>query len=298
MSVITEKVIDPSLFELTGTLSTRSDGSPCNAHAIDKRTGKKVVLRFLRQGDGQRVASLLEFLDTKAPMFRAVYGVGQLTINNQPHAFIAVEDCPNIAPLGIDKPTPEWNATRKSKYVFGVAAGMCLLHSRNIIHYGIGPGTVRLDENWEPKLCGLFGTEFEAKMKHLLCPFSLAPEVLRLEGFSKKVDVYSYGFMLYSFFASFLTAFNQFEKPAIDMSWDVEAFLKCIRNILSVRPSGVPDFYWQLITQCLETDPDRRPSFREIVSMLHEHTDQYILPGADIEAVKDYESRMLPFISD
>ena len=48
------------------------------------------------------------------------------------------------------------------------------------------------------------------------------------------------------------------------------------------------------------SDPDddkKRPSFQEIVALLHENTEKYIFPGADLAAVKEYESRIISTIS-
>ena len=44
----------------------------------------------------------------------------------------------------------EPDSTCKSKCVFGIAAGMALLHSQGIIHRKLRPGTVFLNESFEP----------------------------------------------------------------------------------------------------------------------------------------------------
>ena len=63
------------------------------------------------------------------------------------------------------------------------------------------------------------------------------------------------------------------------------------------RVEEIPDFYWALITRCWHQDPGMRPSFQEIVALLHENTDKYIFPGADLAAVKEYEFRIIATIS-
>ena len=59
------------------------------------------------------------------------------------------------------------------------------------------------------------------------------------------------------------------------------------------RPNNVPDFSWDLIQRCWNSDVKERPSFHEIVRNLHQNTEKYAFPGADINALKDYENRML-----
>ena len=45
---------------------------------------------------------------------------------------------------------PEWNVTAKSCVVFGVAAAMAYVHSKNILHRDLKPANVFLDRNFEP----------------------------------------------------------------------------------------------------------------------------------------------------
>ena len=184
-----------------------------------------------------------------------------------------------------------WNATAKSKYVFGVAAAMMYLHSRGIVHRDLKPGNVFLNDEFEPvigdfglsRMCNLQMTESRGS------PLWMAPELIGSEKYNGKVDVYSYGVMLFQLFSGSCTLDDR--RPPTG-SRDV--FLKRIAGGARLaRVNGIPEFYWNLITQCWDQSPDVRPNFVQIVEGLQAKRESYAFPGCDLDALKAYEERVL-----
>jgi serine/threonine protein kinase len=104
-------------------------------------------------------------------------------------------------------PVPGWNATRQSICVFGIVAAMAHLHSQDIIHRDLKPGCVLLNDHMEPVVGGFTLSQrrqpgIERGMGGT--PVFMAPELVADEDDCDdyySADVYSFGVLLYHFFA-------------------------------------------------------------------------------------------------
>jgi serine/threonine protein kinase len=47
-----------------------------------------------------------------------------------------------------------WDETRKSIVIFGIAVGMVYLHRHRIVHYDLNPTNILLDDHFQPYICG------------------------------------------------------------------------------------------------------------------------------------------------
>ena len=195
--------------------------------------------------------------------------------------------------------SPEgWDATAKSKCVFGIAAGMAFLHSKNIIHRDLKTAKVLLDDDFEPVIGGLglaaeyiVGAEMEKRVGTRLF---MAPEMVSCdERYDHKVDVYSFAVALYQFFTDSMV-FDDGSEP-----WNPFHFYRTVgEGHRFKRADNIPDFYWDLICKCWSQDPNDRPSFVEIVKHLRAHTSEYAFEGSDLSLVREYEMHALESISD
>jgi len=91
-------------------------------------------------------------------------------------------------------------------------------------------------------------------------PIWLAPEIMKAEEYTEKADVYSYGVMLYEI-ASRQVFFG-------DSNFMSALENRVIEGERPLIPTSTPPEFKKVIEACWDGDPDKRPSFVEIVENL------------------------------
>ncbi|KAI1293559.1 Mitogen-activated protein kinase kinase kinase 12 [Halotydeus destructor] len=142
-----------------------------------------------------------------------------------------------------------------------IASGMHYLHSNKIIHRDLKSPNVLMSCNDTLKITD-FGTsrqwnERSTKMSFAGTVAWMAPEVIRNELCSEKVDVWSFGVVLWEL----LTC----EVPYKDV--DSSAVIWGVGNnsLQLPIPSTLPDGFKLLLKQCWTSKPRNRPSFRHVL---------------------------------
>lgn len=138
-----------------------------------------------------------------------------------------------------------------------IAQGMSYLHGQGVVHRDLKPHNV-LELDGVMKIAD-FGL---VRCKNAVAgtPAYLAPEVYNGDNFNKSVDVFSFGVLLWELFTG-MTPFKEYDicdiKTALNKGGRPPlSFLTCKRDIKD------------LIVACWHQDPDQRPSFKTIVSVL------------------------------
>ena len=167
----------------------------------------------------------------------------------------------------------EWNSTKRAIAVFGIAAGLCFMHERNIIHRDIKPANVLLDENMWPLITdfGLARALPNADQGMTPCKGTvlyMAPEVFLGRSYDAKADVYSYGMLLYELISGHQPFHDAPEIKAVSPDGASYAVFKLVQD--GKRPSlkDVPPEWHDLIVRCWDPDPAERPTMREVVEKL------------------------------
>ena len=174
-----------------------------------------------------------------------------------------------ISMLGSSRDSVSWfDSTARAVIVVGIVHGMRYVHSRGIIHRDLKPSNVLLDEHHHPQLCD-FGSsrsisgDFTLTQAPQVTLYYAAPEFAdpNLDSYDTKVDVYSFGMMLYEIVTGQLALrhLNQFQ---------VLGFI--LRGMRPEIPGDVLPFTRSLIERCWSGAPSERPSFAEICSELAE----------------------------
>eukprot|EP00347_Sterkiella_histriomuscorum_P014723 403359794 len=152
-----------------------------------------------------------------------------------------------------------------------ILQGVAFIHQQNIVHRDLKPDNILLD-----KVC--IGSKFYYKisiadfgfalyqdeefMKKQRCgtPGYVAPEILRGSKYCEKSDIFSIGAILYTIVTGQTlikgSTFNEVIKKTISVDYN----LKAERDIYQDNDLK------NLISQLLQSDPDRRPSAQEALS--------------------------------
>jgi hypothetical protein len=175
-----------------------------------------------------------------------------------------------------------WTPTGISIIICGIVLGMSFMHSRGFIHQDLKPSNILLDDKGRV-LIGDFGASRSQSADITPMPGGTvhyaAPEMGREVDWTQKVDVYSFGLILYEILVG-SPVFGE-DQPPFEVLRSQRADV-----MPSIGPSVLPPMK-DLIEACWRSNPVDRPSFDAILETL-ENGDYAILPGADQQTVCDY----------
>ncbi|XP_037819966.1 mitogen-activated protein kinase kinase kinase 13 isoform X2 [Lucilia sericata] len=177
---------------------------------------------------------------------------------------IIMEFCPYGPLQNILKEEEVMLPSRLVSWSKQIALGMQYLHSHKIIHRDLKSPNILISTNEIVKISD-FGTsrewnEISTKMSFAGTVAWMAPEVIRNEPCSEKVDIWSYGVVLWEMLTCEIP-YKDVDSSAI--IWGVG------NNSLKLPiPSSCPDGFKLLVKLCWNTKPRNRPSFRQILSHL------------------------------
>lgn len=156
--------------------------------------------------------------------------------------------------------------------IFGITAGMAYIHQRRVVHRNLKLSNILLDKDFYPKISDFSFSSFcddDTKLYQQMGTIVyMAPEILRESVYSNKVDVFSYSIVLYELFT------GKFKIPPKLSS------IQYIRSVdRGIRPkinnSEVPRVYKALIERCWSDDPNKRPSFIQIVKEFIDNKEEF-----------------------
>lgn len=147
-----------------------------------------------------------------------------------------------------------------------IARGMEYIHSQGVIHRDLKPENVLIDENFCLKIAD-FGIACEEARCDTLADDPgtfrwMAPEMIKRKPYGRKVDMYSFGLILWELVAGKI--------PYEDMTPIQAAFAVVDKNIRPVIPSECPPVMQALMEQCWSTQPEERPEFWQVVKVLEQ----------------------------
>lgn len=157
------------------------------------------------------------------------------------------------------------NDALKMDYSLQIAKGMKYLHDEcNIIHRDLKPMNIVLGSDKLLKICDFGCASYQCKSINLLVGTAgyVAPEVIIDEKIlqPKKIDVFSYGIVLWEIWSRKLPYNSDCYKDGIDL---IEKVYHGLRpNIKEVKNS--PNFIIELIKDCWNFKSSERPSFMKI----------------------------------
>lgn len=147
-----------------------------------------------------------------------------------------------------------------------IARGMEYIHSQGVIHRDLKPENVLINGDSHLKIAD-FGIACEEAYCDLLADDPgtyrwMAPEMIRRKSYGRKVDVYSFGLILWEMLTGTI--------PYEDMTPIQAAFAVVNKNSRPIIPSNCPPAMRALIEQCWSLNPDKRPDFWQVVKVLEQ----------------------------
>jgi sterile alpha motif and leucine zipper-containing kinase AZK len=169
-----------------------------------------------------------------------------------------------------------WNNTAKCRSVMELVSAMKLTHGSNFVHRDLKPANLVFDENHNLYICD-FGAStrlFPDCLYHerIGTPMYMAPEVFDGES-SNKSDVYSFALILYEI----MTGTPGFSPDWRD--WRI-AHMVLLQGYRPEIPPCVLPWVRELIQECWDFDPDKRPAFSTIEKRMLFHRFQ-LFPDVD-----------------
>uniref|UniRef100_A0A0R3S0M2 receptor protein-tyrosine kinase n=1 Tax=Elaeophora elaphi TaxID=1147741 RepID=A0A0R3S0M2_9BILA len=164
-----------------------------------------------------------------------------------------------------------------------VADGMAYLESLKFCHRDLAARNCMVNEFDTVKI-GDFGMArdiyyheyYKPAGKRLMPVRWMAPESLMDGKFTMKSDVWSYGITLYEM----LTLAQQ---PYLGLANESVFDYIGVKKKILARPTGCPDFWYELMKRCWKYDPRDRPTFAHIVGILLRHAEDVTLNFPDDE---------------
>jgi len=158
------------------------------------------------------------------------------------------------------------NWERVINILIDCAKGFAYLHAHDppVIHRDLKTQNILINENWNAQLCD-FGISREmgsdlTMTKVIGTPRWNAPEVLDGDSYSEKVDVYSFGIVMWELIARKL--------PFEEITKQSELEDHIIEGNRPLVPPYCPPIYKEIMERCWKAAPEERPSFDEVVTKL------------------------------
>ena len=184
--------------------------------------------------------------------------------------FLVTEFCENgnLFQFLHGKDAPDLEDIERLNLALEIAQGINYLHSFNppILHRDLKSLNILLDNNYVAKIADFGWAKLrEEHMTKLRGTFQwMAPEVITNENYTEKADVYSFGIILWEFWSK--------DPPYKGMkAKEVGIKVKNNKNFRPTIPDNVPQEIVELIKCCWDADPEKRPSFLDIINYIDEY---------------------------
>ncbi|XP_054826438.1 mitogen-activated protein kinase kinase kinase 20 isoform X2 [Eublepharis macularius] len=161
-------------------------------------------------------------------------------------------------------------------WAMDIAKGMHYLHMEapvKVIHRDLKSRNVVIAGDGVLKICDFGASRFHSHTTHmsLVGTFPwMAPEVIQSLPVSETCDTYSYGVVLWEMLTR--------EVPFKGLEGLQVAWLVVEKNERLTIPSSCPESFAELMHQCWEADPKKRPPFKQIISILDSMSNDSNLP--------------------
>ena len=160
-----------------------------------------------------------------------------------------------------------WDETMKLINIYGIASAILYLHDNDILHLDVKPDNVLLNNLLFPILTdfGLSKSQDEIQQNRnnsQKCGtlFFMAPELFKDNAYSEKTDVYAFAILVYEIITK--------KVPYNGLNSLYIIYHVVNDNLRPELDDTVPIAYRELIESCWNQDPEKRPTFKNIIDEL------------------------------
>ncbi|KAK8880769.1 hypothetical protein M9Y10_003457 [Tritrichomonas musculus] len=281
------KIINMKDYEIQSSRIIGAGAYSKTYEAIEKATGKRLAAKISSDDSDEnqtrnfinqvRIMSKLDF-----PSIIKFIGCGITEGKGRQNRVILLELAANgtlgnaIKQVRKNNAPTDWTDTKKHIILYGIASGMAYMHSLDYVFRNLTPENILLDEYLFPKICdfSLAAKSDESLSDFVGTPVYMAPEVIEGEQYVKASDVYSFSMIMYELLTN--------EVPFKNIT-----VFKLQSMIVSGNrpdiPEYLPDVYKNLIERCWAQDPNDRPSFKEIKTILQNDINDLEIDNDDFD---------------
>jgi serine/threonine protein kinase len=173
-----------------------------------------------------------------------------------------------------------WNPTGIGIIICGLVLGMRFVHSRGIIHRDLKPSNILLRAKGRVLVADFGSSQYVYEDLTLETTVQYpAPEFLQDDAkCTNKCDVFAFGLVLYEILA---------RRPVFDQESQLGVVKRLRARDLPAIPAAAGELMSELIINCWDYDPAKRPSFKEIFRLFQTH-DFAIVPEGDPVVIREY----------
>ncbi|POG77281.1 kinase-like domain-containing protein [Rhizophagus irregularis DAOM 181602=DAOM 197198] len=164
-----------------------------------------------------------------------------------------------------------FNSTKwdeKLKILQDIAKGLAYIHENGLIHRDFHCGNILKEENYalitDLGLCrpaNVKPSQNERKELYGVLPY-VAPEVLRGKEYTQESDIYGYGIIAYEVCTGL--------PPYHDIVYDKFLAISICQGLRPKSNYKIPQLILNIIKQCWDADPLKRPKAEELKSLLRD----------------------------
>ncbi|KAJ8628827.1 hypothetical protein MRB53_022150 [Persea americana] len=150
------------------------------------------------------------------------------------------------------------------KQALDVARGMAYVHALGFIHRDLKSDNLLIFSNKSIKIADFGVARIEVQTEGMTPETGtyrwMAPEMIQHRPYNQKVDVYSFGIVLWELITGLL--------PFQNMTAVQAAFAVVNKGVRPIIPHDCLPVLAEIMTRCWDANPEVRPSFTEVVQML------------------------------
>lgn len=269
--------VDHSRFKILNINQTIGSGAFANVYkAEDTETHQIVAMKvFLLDGVKYQYIDVLRREIALLCKLNNTFVIKTIGFTRQNPFYIVTDLVPNgnlFTHLHKHNQSKPLTSTQRTIIAMGIAYGMKYVHDQNIIHRDLKSNNILIDENDYPVICDFGIAKIDNNVNSTDCLAGtiqwMAPEIMNRVTYGKKVDVYSYGMILFELLTNAVPfQYGPLQKASQD-EFIISVGLKKTRPAL---PSCTPLGMSNLIKSCWSHSPNERPTFEEIFRKFATH---------------------------